>query len=203
MPKFRCLPLVAAAATLLACWSAQAAPASFMPIGGPTSQPVGHYELCRRMPNECAERTPGEAPIVLTRALWSKMIEVNNAVNVQVEPRTDQDIWGVEEYWSYPGRFGDCEDYVLAKRKLLMQAGVPAGDLLITVVRQPNGDGHAVLTVETSLGDYVLDNLEPRILPWTETDYQFLKRQSARNSGLWVSVEDGTTVAVGSVAGNR
>jgi predicted transglutaminase-like cysteine proteinase len=203
MPKFRCLPLIAAAATFLACWSAQAAPASFMPVGGPTSQPVGHYELCRRMPNECGERTPEEAPIVLTRALWSKMIEVNNAVNVQVEPRTDEEIWGVEEYWSYPGRFGDCEDYVLAKRKLLMQAGVPAGDLLITVVRQPNGDGHAVLTVETSLGDYVLDNLEPRILPWTETDYQFLKRQSARNSGLWVSVEDGTTVAVGSVAGNR
>src|SRR5690606_30243775 len=99
MQKFRCLPLAAAAAAFLACWSAQAAAASFMPIGGPTSQPVGHYELCQRIPAECGDRTSNEAPVVLTRALWSKMIEVNNAVNVQVEPRTDQDIWGVEEYW--------------------------------------------------------------------------------------------------------
>ena len=35
----------------------------------------------------------------------------------------------------------------------------------MTVARQPNGDGHAVLTVRTSIGEYMLDNLEPRVLP--------------------------------------
>jgi predicted transglutaminase-like cysteine proteinase len=80
-----------------------------------------------------------------------------------------------------------------------MQLGVPAGDLLVTVARQPNGDGHAVLTVRTSQGDFILDNLESRILAWDQTEYTYLKRQSDRNSGAWVSINDGRAVAVGSV----
>ncbi len=60
----------------------------------------------------------------------------------------------------------------------------------MTVVRQPNGDGHAVLTVRTDRADYVLDNLEERVLQWNETEYQFLKRQSAANSGRWEGIDD-------------
>ena len=88
---------------------------------------------------------------------------------------------------------------MLEKRRQLMRDGVPAGSVLITVVRQPNGDGHAVLTVRTSNGDYILDNLEPRILAWSDTEYTFLKRQSERNSGTWVAIDDDRNVAVGSV----
>ena len=156
---------------------------AFMHTAGRTRQPVGHYEFCRRMPDECREATPKRAPIRLTRKLWAAMVDINNTVNTMVTPRTDQDIWGKAEVWSYPDRVGDCEDYVLEKRRQLMRDGVPAGSVLITVVRQPNGDGHAVLTVRTSNGDYILDNLEPRILAWTDTEYTFLKRQSERNSG--------------------
>ena len=67
------------------------------------------------------------------------------------------------------------------------------------MVRQPNGDGHAVLTVRTSHGDFILDNLEPRVLAWTDTEYTYLKRQSERNSGAWVAIDDDRNVAVGSV----
>ena len=172
---------------------------AFMHTGGRTTQPVGHYELCLHQPEECREVTPKQAPIQLTRKLWAAMVDVNNTVNTMVTPRTDMEIWGKEEVWSYPDRVGDCEDYVLEKRRDLMKKGVPAGSLLITVVRQPNGDGHAVLTVRTSNGDYVLDNLEPRILDWADTDYTFLKRQSERNSGAWVAIDDDRNVAVGSV----
>jgi predicted transglutaminase-like cysteine proteinase len=194
--------LIAAMIAQLALWSGSAsAAASFMPTGNLTSQPIGHYEFCKKLPIECRERTPVEAPIELTRELWAEMIAINNSVNTNVLPRTDMEMWGKEEVWSYPGRYGDCEDYALEKRRELMQKGIPAGDLLMTVVRQPNGDGHAVLTVHTSLGDYVLDNLEPRVLAWTDTKYQFLKRQSETDSGEWVSIRDdrATTVAVGSV----
>jgi len=141
--------------------------------------------------------------VALSRALWKTLIDVNNAVNTAVIPRTDQEMWGVEEFWSYPDGYGDCEDYVLEKRRLLIKAGVPASNLLITVVRQPNGDGHAVLTVVTDLGDYILDNLEGRVLLWSDTAYTYLKRQSAMNSGKWVSVNDGRAVAVGSVGTAR
>jgi predicted transglutaminase-like cysteine proteinase len=171
----------------------------FMQTGGRTTQPVGHYEFCRREPVECRQATPKRAPIQLTRKLWAAMVDVNNKVNTMLAPETDMQIWGKEEVWSYPDRVGDCEDYVLEKRRELMQMGVPAGSVLITVVRQPNGDGHAVLTVHTSNGDYVLDNLEPRILAWQDTEYTFLKRQSERNSGAWVAIEDGRNVLVGSL----
>lgn len=173
--------------------------ASYMPTGGRATQPVGHYELCQRVPEECRQTTGKRQPIDLTPTVWAAMVNVNNAVNTKVTPHTDFEIWGREEYWSYPDGVGDCEDYVLEKRRQLMTLGVPAGDLLITVVRQPNGDGHAVLTVRTSRGDFILDNLEPRILAWHETEYTYLKRQSERNSGVWVSINDGRAVAVGSV----
>jgi predicted transglutaminase-like cysteine proteinase len=170
-----------------------------MRVGGRTTQPVGHYQLCRQIPAECQVTTPKSAPIRLTRELWAAMVDVNNDVNTSITPKTDMEIWGKEEVWSYPDGVGDCEDYVLEKRRRLMRLGVPAGALLITVVRQKNGDGHAVLTVRTSSGDFILDNLEPRILAWYETDYTFLKQQSSRNSGVWVSINDERNVAVGSV----
>ncbi|MCC0043028.1 MAG: transglutaminase-like cysteine peptidase [Brucellaceae bacterium] len=180
-----------------------AAANSFMMSNGRTTQPVGHYELCQQMPTECRQVTQARKPVELTRKLWAKIVDVNNLVNTMVTPRTDQEIWGVEERWSYPTQgIGDCEDYVLEKRRLLMKAGIPAGNLMITVVRQPNGDGHAVLTARTSLGDFVLDNLEPRVLAWTDTQYRYLKRQSDQNSGVWVSIEDARQVAVGSVRRN-
>ena len=170
-----------------------------MKTTGMTTQPVGHYEFCQQYPRECAEQSSNTAPVSLTRELWSVMQDVNNRANMMIEPITDQDLWGVAERWSYPDQRGDCEDYVILKRKELMAQGVPATDLLITVVRQQNGDGHAVLTVRTDRGDYVLDNLEPKILLWSKTEYRFLKRQSDENSGQWVSISDGRAPVVGSV----
>ena len=173
---------------------------AFMHTGGRTTQPVGHYEFCLHQPDECHQVTAKQPPIQLTRKLWAAMVDVNNTVNTMVTPRTDMEIWGKEEVWSYPDNgFGDCEDYALEKRRELMSAGVPAGNLLMTVARQPNGDGHAVLTVRTSLGEFILDNLEPRVLSWTDTDYTYLKRQSDQNSGVWVTINDGRADAVASV----
>ena len=200
MTRTKCGLLLAALGFSLAFWvgTAQAGPAA-MTTGSRTTQPIGHYQFCLTEPQECAQKTSGVRPMQLTRKLWAAMIDINNAVNTKVTPRTDEEMWGKEEVWSYPVGVGDCEDYVLEKRRELMAVGVPAGSLLITVVRQPNGDGHAVLTVRTSSGDYILDNLEPRVLAWQDTDYTYLKRQSERNSGAWVSINDGRAVAVGSV----
>jgi predicted transglutaminase-like cysteine proteinase len=202
MTTGRGIGLLAAVGLSLAMWAGSASAAQpFMPTGNLTSQPIGHYEFCLKLPAECQEYTPKEAPIELTRQLWAEIIAINNDVNTRIQPKTDMEMWGKEEVWSYPVRYGDCEDYALEKRRELMQTGVPAGDVLMTVVRQQNGDGHAVLTVHTSMGDYILDNLEPRVLAWTDTKYQYLKRQSETDSGEWVSIRDDrtTTVAVGSV----
>ena len=171
-----------------------------MSVGSITSQPIGHYEFCRRLPAECALRSDRAAPGALTTAGWVALMEVNEAINRAVTPRTDMELHGLSELWSFPGEAGDCEDYVLAKRAELLRRGFVAGDLLITVVRRANGEGHAVLTVRTDRGDFVLDNLVDDVRDWRETPYRYLKRQASTHAGRWVDITNGETpVAVGSV----
>jgi len=171
----------------------------FMATGGRTSQPVGHFEFCRHQPKECAVKTPSGGRVHLTETLWQQLIAVNDNINTAIEPDTDEAIFGKPEVWAYPDGRGDCEDYVLLKRRELIRQGWPAGALLITVVRQTNGDGHAVLTVLTDRGDLVLDNLEGEIHVWNETSYQYVKRQSETDAGRWVAIEDDRPLLVGSV----
>ena len=170
-----------------------------MPVTGRTSQPIGHYDYCKQYRSDCNLRSNDQRPVQLTRKRWKELVSINEKTNRAVRPVTDMEYYRVEEYWTYPDRYGDCEDYVLAKRYELMQRGWPASSLLITVVRQPNGDGHAVLTVRTDRADFVLDNLTDRVLAWNETEYRFLKRQSANNSGHWEGIEDPRSGVVGSV----
>ena len=177
-----------------------AAAGGAMATGGLTSQPIGHYEFCKANPAECAIRPADLKPVALTKAIWSELAGVTTAVNAAVKPMSDFDIYGKDEVWAYPDRgVGDCEDYVLEKRRRLNQFGISLADLLITVVRKPDGEGHAVLTVRTSKGDYILDNLTDKVRPWNQTGYRFLKRQAADNTGRWVSIRDGQAVLVGSV----
>ncbi|AWC21409.1 transglutaminase-like cysteine peptidase [Aminobacter sp. P9b] len=182
--------------------SAGAALAASQPMvtGGLTSQPIGHYDFCRLNPRECSIKQRDTGPEQMTGALWRKMVAVNVATNAAIKPMNDIDIYGRDEVWIYPANGeGDCEDYVLEKRRMLSQEGVSLANLLITVVRKPDGEGHAVLTVRTSKGDFVLDNLTDTVRQWDETGYRYLKRQSSENTGRWVSIREGQATMVGSV----
>jgi predicted transglutaminase-like cysteine proteinase len=77
---------------------------------------------------------------------------------------------------------------VLQKRKMLMQLGWPREALLITVVRDKNNDGHAMLTVKSDKGEYILDNQTDDIVPWSDTGYRFVKRQSQSDPNVWVAL---------------
>ncbi|MBV2143812.1 transglutaminase-like cysteine peptidase [Falsochrobactrum sp. TDYN1] len=185
--------------TVLAQAANPASNSPWMPTGERTSQPIGHYEFCERHPAECNIRSLANAPVTLTMKLWQQIIAVNASVNEKIAPRTDMEVWGREEYWEYPTTAGDCDDYMLLKRRELMALGIPAHTLLFTVVRQSNGEGHAVLTVRTDRGDFILDNLDQRVLAWNETDYTYLKRQSTANTGVWVSIRSDRDLLVGSI----
>jgi len=171
----------------------------FMAVTGPTSQPIGHFEFCEQRPRECAVRTERPALVRLDAARWRELVAINARVNTVVAPVTDEDLFGKPEVWFYPTDRGDCEDYVLLKQRQLLAAGWPASALLITVVRQSDGEGHAVLTVRTDRGDMVLDNLEAEIRPWNETSYLYVKRQSDRDSGRWVGIADDRGMMVGAI----
>ena len=187
-------------ALLVSSSSAFTAPASAlsMKTGGVTSQPIGHYEFCQTHKSECRAGTRN-APAKVTEFGWAAVRQINASVNRDIAPMTDKELHGKDEYWSYPDGAGDCEDFVLLKRKKLMEKGFAAGDLLITVVRKPDGEGHAVLTLRTTQGDYVLDNLNNEVKLWTQTPYRYLKRQASFHAGRWVSIENGDAVMVSSV----
>jgi predicted transglutaminase-like cysteine proteinase len=163
-------------------------------VGEPTRPPIGWVEFCIEYKPECSTQPSSPRDVVLTQKAWADIIKVNAWVNQAIKPVTDLEHWGVIERWNYPDDgYGDCEDYVLLKRRMLMQAGWPREALLVTVVRDKKGDGHAVLTVKTDHGEYILDNQEPQVLPWNKTGYRFVKRQSQSDPNLWVSLGEPRT----------
>jgi predicted transglutaminase-like cysteine proteinase len=192
-----------AAAVMLVAATAQTVPAQAnrsMATGDLTSQPIGHYEYCQRLPEECSIRLADRGPMALGADLKALIASVNLEVNRAVSPLSDLEIYGRDEFWTYPvDGVGDCEDYALEKRRLLREAGFSLTNLLITVVRKSDGEGHAVLTVRTDRGDYILDNLNDDVKLWSETSYQFLKRQASTHTGRWVNLREENNMLVSAI----
>jgi predicted transglutaminase-like cysteine proteinase len=153
--------------------------------------PSGLAELCLREPVYCAEVNPVAAPLDLSPEERIMVERINVEVNHAIESTTDEELYGRREYWTLPTTAGDCEDYVLLKRKLLAENGMPLGSLLITVVHDEYGEAHAVLSIPTTQGDLVLDNRRDEVLAWRETGYSFIKRQSAAYPSRWVALSRG------------
>src|SRR3954466_4877713 len=163
----------------------------FVALGPAARAPIGWTEFCADNPIECKVTASAPRDVVLSNKAWTDLVRVNKWVNENIKPLTDMDHWGVVEKWSYPDDgFGDCEDYALLKRRMLMEAGWPREALLMTVVREKNGSGHAILTVKTDKGEFILDNQEEKVLLWSETSYRFVKRQSQADPNRWVSLGD-------------
>ena len=198
----KALAFAIAAAAMIGSMTVQsfAMPSSAMRVIGKANPPIGHYEFCKTYTSECVASYKDAGPVALTEDTWRTILDVNYTVNTSITPMTDQEIYGVEERWAYPRTVGDCEDFVLLKRKMLTQQGISPSNLLITVVLQPNGEGHAVLTVRTDRGDFVLDNMRNKVMIWTDTEYTYLKRQATDDPARWVKLQDGRATAVGSVS---
>jgi predicted transglutaminase-like cysteine proteinase len=194
--------ILAGAAAIAAVFVVATSASAGQPMitGGLTSQPIGHYEFCKANPEACSIRGRDHGPEHMTGALWRKVVAMNVTVNEAVKPMNDSEIYGKTEVWTYPTEsVGDCEDYVLEKQRDLAERGVDISNLLITVVRKPDGEGHAVLTLRTDKGDFVLDNLTDKVRQWDETGYRFLKRQSSVDTGRWVSIREGQAPTVAAV----
>lgn len=176
-------------------------PATVSAPTGLTTPPIGWAQLCDVSPEDCEVESLEPRSMPLTRTNWALVSRVNRDVNERIEQVEDIVHFGRIEVWTYPvdGK-GDCEDLVLLKRRMLMEAGVPRQALLVTVVRDDEGAGHAVLTLRTDKGDFVLDNKTNRILDWRATGYAPVKRQSQENPNVWVSI--GEAIGVTTTAGN-
>lgn len=171
--------------------------ASYASVGEATSVPYGWVDFCRRYDGECSH---GQLPVLdinLSAETLKRINEINKWVNASITPVTDWDHWHVVDKWDYPldGK-GDCEDYALFKRRLLIELGFPRQALLMTVVKDENNEGHAILTVKTNHGEFVLDNLTDAIKPWNATPYHFVKRQSQTDENVWLQIGPPTAAPV-------
>lgn len=176
-------------------------PVASAPIvaSGDARAPYAWTDFCKRKPGECTVNPAEPEQVELTPKLWKTMLALNSKVNREIEAVTDQDHWGVVDRWDLPedGK-GDCEDYVLLKRKRLAEAGVPRRAMRVTVVVDEENAGHAVLMLRTDRGDYILDNKRNAVLPWNQTGYVYVKRESQMQVG-WTSLGGLATSTVASV----
>lgn len=131
-----------------------------------------------------------EGTLVADSALFVLLNRVNQTINMAIRPRDDLDLHGVSEYWTLPLSVegiaeGDCEDFALEKRRALLEAGIPETALFLAVGHSRATGRHAVLVVSTGSGDYVLDNMTPHIVAWSQAPYTWLMRQMPGDLLAW------------------
>jgi predicted transglutaminase-like cysteine proteinase len=161
----------------------------YMRVFGVSQPPYGFVKFCEREPEECRQGAPEEQRFSAGPDRLSELDAVNRSVNHEIEPATDLEVYGQTEYWTIPTTRGDCEDYALLKRKRLIARGWPISALLMTVVRDERGEGHAVLTARTVQGDFILDNKIDEVKVWYRTPYEYVMRQSYLNTRIWMSLD--------------
>ena len=174
--------------------------ATYAAVGEVTRTPYGWADLCGRQPQECQVDVLAPVDLHLTPKTLEMLERINAQVNEAIEPVSNLDHWGTMlDHWDYPtdGK-GDCKIYALWKRKLLMDMGLPRQALLMTIVRDLEGEGHTILTVKTDRGDLILDNMVSAIRSWDVTGYKFIKRQSQADPNVWVAVGPSERRAVAS-----
>ena len=136
--------------------------------------------MCVDHPGECLGG--GARQVSYDGDLATLLERVNRQVNRRIAPVRNE----VIDVWSINATRGDCEEYVLAKRKALIAAGIPPSALSIVYALR-NGGGHAILAIHTDSGSYVLDNLNARIKPLWKTGYKLVS-MSGPNPRVWQRV---------------
>lgn len=184
--------LVGSLASPVEAQSTGAASMRAAPSAGPTmvEPPPGFKEACGRYDWLCRGGSPAASTLDQARILELAR-SINRRVNRRITQLSDIENYGASDRWTLPRNgSGDCEDIVLLKYSLLLQAGVDGRDLAIAIVLDRNGDNHAVLVLRHESGDLVLDSLTSGIRVWNDTGYRFLAMQNADDQTAWEVVAD-------------
>lgn len=176
------LAALAMAGALSACAGGPLPQSSLMPSGTVSSTlPAGYSEFCGRHPELCRlpEKAPAQSLVSLTPEMEKILDSVNLRINRTVVPAADT---GRAAYWE-PADRGDCKTYSVRKMQALLDVGVPRQAMHVATVRTPDAQGHAVLTIDTDRGTYVLDNMSDQVKPWQALPYTYWSREAA--PGHW------------------
>jgi predicted transglutaminase-like cysteine proteinase len=160
---------------------------AFEPIteAAPTLAPFQHVRFCLRYPADCKPDTGERERIDPTPQTMRLLDRINHSVNLAIVPRAKSYGSNLEDSWTIAPASGDCNDYAVTKRRELIANGLPPSALRLATTKTASGIGHLVLVVSTTKADIVLDSLSETIRPWQQTDYQWLKIQSATDPRFW------------------
>jgi predicted transglutaminase-like cysteine proteinase len=152
--------------------------------------PVAFLDFCERFPDQCGRPKAVSYQVTLTDSALQLIGLVNTGMNHAIQPEEDWKHYGKDEVWTIPvDGYGDCDDYVLVKRKALINLGVPESALRIALVYTKGLTRHALLTVVTDKGNYVLDNLTDEIRSWERTPYIWIKWQDPKSKSGWATLK--------------
>jgi predicted transglutaminase-like cysteine proteinase len=171
-----------------------AAPAALLETS-PSLAPFQHVRFCLRYPADCGSNLMEDERINLTGENSELLDRVNRGVNAAIAPVLKSYGTNLQDGWAIAPAAGDCNDYAVTKRHVLIQSGLPAKALRLAMVKTASGGGHLVLLVATTKGDLVLDNLTEAIRSWQGTDYHWLKIQSKRDARLWYEIKPSAAFA--------
>lgn len=163
----------------------------------PTLAPFQHVRFCLHYPSECKSEAREIDRIDVNAEVSALLKRVNHDVNTAIAPTVKDYGSDLRNGWTIAPASGDCNDYAVTKRHDLIEGGLPARALRLSVVRTASGTGHLVLVVATTSGDIVMDNLTDAIRPWKSTNYRWLKIQSSTDARFWYEINDPAMAANG------
>ncbi len=163
-------------------------------LGESSADPSGWDSFQERYPDsEIVTNTDPGSAVTLTESKLAQLQQVNQSVNDShtYEHDEDDDTWNIME----PGDTGDCEDFALTKMQELIDKGWDPADLHLTgcEVNYSDGstEGHAVLTIDTDQGTYVLDNRYDDIALASNSQFGDYAWTQRLNGGIWEYVVAG------------
>ncbi|MBU6234260.1 MAG: transglutaminase-like cysteine peptidase [Alphaproteobacteria bacterium] len=166
--------------------------ADFSTVGLP---PFGYVKMCNEVAHAdiCeADATPLKhtTPRILTANDWKILNDELDWMHDNFVPASDQAIHGETERW-IPSMKGDCEDFALMFRQIMMKKHKWQNhQLLMTVVRDEKDEGHAILALRTDRGYLVIDVKNKSIVPFESTPYKLVMMQSPENRKQWAYMEN-------------
>jgi len=105
------------------------------------------------------------ANVAKDKPFIDKLSFINSSINHAIVYKKDSVVYGMLDYWAKPSetlerRAGDCEDFAILKMAALLRAGIPAQSMSLVVLQdRKRGFFHAVLSVSTGSGVFILDSL--------------------------------------------
>lgn len=197
------------AAIIPGVFGSVAIPMRNFPVAGRWAKVYSEIDACAGN-SDCGKK--GRAFAELTenmrdKRFLEKLTTVNRSINTLIAYRKDDTTYGNLDYWAKPAEIlsngsGDCEDFAILKMAALIAAGVPAQSMSLVVLQdRSRGVYHAILSVATQSGTFILDNLSNTVAR-DEAYRSYIPLYSFSTDRAWIHGAKPGSAMVATATGN-